>query len=84
MKFSQPVMIAGSALFCIISMLLSADHGATGEDSVEANGKKAFIADASDPETPPQFSGTASLLPPPAASQINTSPRDVSSRLINE
>ena len=84
MKFSQPVMIAGSALFCIISMLLSADHGATGEDSVEANGKKAFIADASDPETPPQFSNAASLLPPSPASQINTSPRDVSSRLINE
>jgi len=84
MKFSQPVMIAGSALLCIISMLLSADRGATGEDSAALTGAQTLVADSSDPEVPPQFSGAASLPPSSTSSQINTSPRDVSSRLINE
>lgn len=84
MKFSQPVMIAGSALFCIISMLLSADRGATGEDSPAANVAQVVFTDSSDAEAPPQFSGPESLPSPSAETQIGTSPRDVSSRLINE
>jgi len=84
MKFSQPVMIAGSALFCIISMLLSPDPGATSQESGAVNGGQKVIADSSDPETPPQFSGSASLPEPSATPQINTSPRDVSSRVANE
>ena len=84
MKFSQPVMIAGSALFCIISMLMSADGESTGENSAAANRVHTFIADASDPETPPEFMGSAPLLRPSAKTQIPTSPRDVSSRLVNE
>ena len=84
MKFSQPVMIAGSALLCIISMLMSAQRESTSEKSVAVQRAQTFVADASDPETPPQFSGQASLLPTLDGTEIQTSPRDVSSRLVNE
>ena len=84
MKFTQPVMIAGSALCCIISLVLSADLSATGKDSVAASKGSAGIVVSSDTETPPLFRGTPNIVAPNAAAPTATRPRDVSSRVVNE
>ncbi len=76
-------MIAGSVLCCIISMVLSGRLTVPVPTAIAGDHANAAIASSS-PVAPPVLGDAVPIVVPGDGSEIKTSPRDVSSRIVTE